>query len=170
MVSLGETRAGVHTQGNGLGVRHACAMTRPRGKRVAVALEPYRLLWLEEPLAAGRYRRDGDIRHATNYAGSCGENLYLRWGIPNCCRSVRPTSSCRYFKRSAAFRRRAKIPIWLRPYYVPFGTALASFLPSAPWLRPTFASRSQLPGLRVALDQPFWRLETFVKRANIIKG
>jgi len=35
------------------------------GKRVAIALEPYRLLWLEEPVPAENVDAMADIRHAT---------------------------------------------------------------------------------------------------------
>ena len=51
------------------------------GKRVAIELEPFRLLWLEEPVPAENIDAMVDIRHSTNTPIACGENLYLRWGF-----------------------------------------------------------------------------------------
>lgn len=50
------------------------------GKRVAVELEPFRLLWLEEPVPAEDIDAMVDIRHSTKTPIACGENLYMRWG------------------------------------------------------------------------------------------
>jgi galactonate dehydratase len=51
------------------------------GKRVAIALEPYRLLWLEEPVPPDDIDAMADIRHSTKTPICCGENLYMRWGF-----------------------------------------------------------------------------------------
>ena len=53
----------------------------PTGKRVAIAVEPYRLLWLEEPVPPDDIDAMADIRHATKTPICCGENLYMRWGF-----------------------------------------------------------------------------------------
>lgn len=53
----------------------------PTGKRVAIALEPYRLLWLEEPVPPEDIDAMADIRHSTKTPICCGENLYMRWGF-----------------------------------------------------------------------------------------
>src|SRR6266536_2008442 len=50
------------------------------GKRAAIELEPFRLLWLEEPVPAENIDAMVDIRHSTNTPIACGENLYMRWG------------------------------------------------------------------------------------------
>jgi galactonate dehydratase len=50
------------------------------GKRVAKELEPFRLLWLEEPVPPEDIDAMADIRHSTNTPIACGENLYMRWG------------------------------------------------------------------------------------------
>jgi len=52
----------------------------PTGKRVAKALEPFRLMWLEEPVPAGDVDAMAGIRHSTSTPIACGENLYMRWG------------------------------------------------------------------------------------------
>jgi galactonate dehydratase len=51
------------------------------GKRVAIALEQYRLLWLEEPVPPDNIDAMADIRHSTKTPICCGENLYMRWGF-----------------------------------------------------------------------------------------
>lgn len=50
------------------------------GKRVAKELEPFRLLWLEEPVPPDNIDAMVDIRHSTETPIACGENLYMRWG------------------------------------------------------------------------------------------
>jgi galactonate dehydratase len=51
------------------------------GKRVAKELEPFRLVWLEEPVPADNVDAMADIRHSTNTPICCGENIYMRWGF-----------------------------------------------------------------------------------------
>jgi galactonate dehydratase len=51
------------------------------GKRVAIALEPFRLLWLEEPVPPENVEAMRDIRAATKTPICCGENLFLRHGF-----------------------------------------------------------------------------------------
>jgi len=52
----------------------------PTGKKVAKALEPFRLMWLEEPVPPEDIDAMAAIRHSTSPPIACGENLYLRWG------------------------------------------------------------------------------------------
>ena len=52
----------------------------PTGKKVAKALEPFRLMWLEEPVPPDDIDAMADIRHSTSTPIACGENLYMRWG------------------------------------------------------------------------------------------
>ena len=49
-------------------------------KRVAKELEPFRLLWLEEPVPPEDIDAMAEVRHSTSTPIACGENLYLRWG------------------------------------------------------------------------------------------
>jgi galactonate dehydratase len=51
------------------------------GKRVAIELEPFRLMWLEEPVPAENVDVMRDIRQATKTPICCGENLFLRHGF-----------------------------------------------------------------------------------------
>ena len=50
-------------------------------KRVAIELEPFRLLWLEEPVPAENVDAMRDIRQSTKTPICCGENLFLRHGF-----------------------------------------------------------------------------------------
>jgi galactonate dehydratase len=51
------------------------------GKRVAKELEPYKLLWLEEPVPPDNIDAMRDIRSSTSTPICCGENIYMRWGF-----------------------------------------------------------------------------------------
>jgi galactonate dehydratase len=51
------------------------------GKRVAKELEPFKLLWLEEPVPAENIDVMRDIRQSTSTPICCGENLYMRYGF-----------------------------------------------------------------------------------------
>jgi galactonate dehydratase len=51
------------------------------GKRVAIELEPFKLLWLEEPVPPENVDVMRDIRQSTKTPICCGENLFLRHGF-----------------------------------------------------------------------------------------
>jgi galactonate dehydratase len=51
------------------------------GKRMAIELEPFRLLFLEEPVPAENVDAMRDIRQSTKTPICCGENLFLRHGF-----------------------------------------------------------------------------------------
>jgi galactonate dehydratase len=53
----------------------------PTGKKVAIASEDLRLLWLEEPVPPENIDAMADIRHSTKTPICCGENIYMRWGF-----------------------------------------------------------------------------------------
>ena len=48
---------------------------------MAKELEPFRLLWLEEPVPAENVDAMRDIRQSTTTPICCGENLFLRHGF-----------------------------------------------------------------------------------------
>ncbi|MFB3777650.1 MAG: mandelate racemase/muconate lactonizing enzyme family protein [Bryobacteraceae bacterium] len=50
-------------------------------KRVAKELEPFRLLWLEEPVPAENVDAMRDVRESTHTPICCGENVFLRHGF-----------------------------------------------------------------------------------------
>ncbi len=51
------------------------------GKRVAKELEPFKLLWLEEPVPPENIDAMRDIRESTKTPICCGENIFLRHGF-----------------------------------------------------------------------------------------
>lgn len=51
------------------------------GKRVARELEPFRLLWLEEPVPPDNVDAMRDVRESTHTPICCGENIFLRHGF-----------------------------------------------------------------------------------------
>jgi galactonate dehydratase len=53
----------------------------PTAKRVAKELEPFRLLWLEEPVPPENIEAMAEVKRSTNTPIACGENLYMRWGF-----------------------------------------------------------------------------------------
>ena len=50
-------------------------------KRVAKEMEPFKLLWLEEPVPPENIDAMRDVRESTTTPIACGENLYLRYGF-----------------------------------------------------------------------------------------
>jgi galactonate dehydratase len=53
------------------------------GIRVAKALEPYQLMWLEEPVPPENIDAMREVKRCTSTPICAGENLYLRWGFRN---------------------------------------------------------------------------------------
>ncbi len=53
----------------------------PTAKRFAKEVEPFKLVWLEEPVPADNVDAMRDVRESTHTPICCGENLYLRWGF-----------------------------------------------------------------------------------------
>jgi galactonate dehydratase len=51
------------------------------GKRMAKELEPFRLLWLEEPVPPENVDAMRDVRESSHTPICCGENLFLRHGF-----------------------------------------------------------------------------------------
>lgn len=51
----------------------------PAARRIAAALEPYGVLWLEEPLIPGNLANYVSLRAGTSTPISLGERLYTRW-------------------------------------------------------------------------------------------
>jgi galactonate dehydratase len=51
------------------------------GIRVAKAVEPYQLMWLEEPVPPENIAAMREVKRCTSTPICAGENLYLRWGF-----------------------------------------------------------------------------------------
>lgn len=90
------------------------------GKRVAVALEPYRLLWLEEPVPPEDIDAMADIRHSTTTPICCGENLYLRWGYTELLQKRAADIIMPDIQKVGGLSEARKIANMAQAYYVPF--------------------------------------------------
>jgi galactonate dehydratase len=53
----------------------------PTAKRFAKEAEPFKLVWLEEPVPAENIDAMRDVRQSTHTPICCGENVYMRWGF-----------------------------------------------------------------------------------------
>lgn len=51
------------------------------GKRVAKEAEPFKLMWLEEPVPAENTDAMREVRASTSTPICCGENLFMRWAF-----------------------------------------------------------------------------------------
>jgi len=51
------------------------------GIRIAKALEPYRLLWLEEPVPPENIDAMREVKRSTTTPICAGENVFMRWGF-----------------------------------------------------------------------------------------
>ena len=90
------------------------------GKRVAIALEPYRLLWLEEPVPAEDIDAMADIRHATKTPICCGENLYMRWGFRELLDKQAADIIMPDLQKVGGLSESRKVANLAQTYYVPF--------------------------------------------------
>jgi galactonate dehydratase len=89
------------------------------GKRVAKALEPFRLLWLEEPVPAEDIDAMADIRHSTSTPIACGENLYMRWGFRELLDKRGVDIIEPDFQKTGGLSEARKIANLAQTYYVP---------------------------------------------------
>jgi galactonate dehydratase len=89
------------------------------GKKVAKALEPFRLLWLEEPVPAEDIDAMADIRHSTSTPIACGENLYMRWGYRELLDKEAVDIIQPDFQKVGGIAEARKVANMAQAYYVP---------------------------------------------------
>jgi galactonate dehydratase len=90
------------------------------GKRVASAVEPYRLLWLEEPVPPEDIDAMADIRHSTKTPICCGENLYMRWGFRELLDKQAADIIMPDIQKVGGLSEARKVANLAQTYYVPF--------------------------------------------------
>ena len=90
------------------------------GKRVAMELEPFHLLWLEEPVPAENVDAMADIRHSTKTPICCGENLFLRWGYQQLLEKRAADIIMPDIQKVGGLSEARKIANMAQTYYVPF--------------------------------------------------
>jgi galactonate dehydratase len=90
------------------------------GKRVASAVESYRLLWLEEPVPPEDIDAMADIRHSTKTPICCGENLYMRWGFRELLDKQAADIIMPDIQKVGGLSEAKKVANLAQTYYVPF--------------------------------------------------
>jgi len=89
------------------------------GKKVAKELEPFKLMWLEEPVPAENIDAMRDIRASTTTPICCGENLYMRWGFRELLEKRAADIIMPDFQKCGGLLESRKIADMAHAYYVP---------------------------------------------------
>jgi galactonate dehydratase len=90
------------------------------GKRVAKTVEPFRLLFLEEPVPAENIDAMRDVRESTITPICCGENLYLRAGFRELLEKRAVDIIMPDIQKCGGLLEGRKIADMAHTYYVPF--------------------------------------------------
>jgi galactonate dehydratase len=89
------------------------------GKRVAKEVEPFKLLWLEEPVPAENIDAMRDIRASTSTPICCGENIYMRYGFRELLEKRAADIIMPDFQKTGGLLESRKIADMAHAYYVP---------------------------------------------------
>jgi galactonate dehydratase len=89
------------------------------GKRVAKEAEPFKLMWLEEPVPAENIDAMRDIRASTSTPICCGENIYMRWGFREILEKRAVDIIMPDFQKTGGLLESRKIADMAHTYYVP---------------------------------------------------
>jgi galactonate dehydratase len=92
----------------------------PTGKRVAQAVEEFRLLWLEEPVPPENIDAMADIRRSTKTPICCGENLFMRWGFTELLEKRAADIIMPDIQKVGGLSEARKIANMADAYYIPF--------------------------------------------------
>ena len=88
-------------------------------KRVAKELEPFRLMWLEEPVPAENIDAMRDVRASTHTPICCGENVFLRHGFREILEKRAADILMPDFQKAGGLLEARKIADMAHTYYVP---------------------------------------------------
>lgn len=89
------------------------------GKRVAKELEPFKLMWLEEPVPAENIDAMREVRASTSTPICCGENVYMRWGFREILEKRAADIIMPDFQKCGGLLEARKIADMAHAYYVP---------------------------------------------------
>jgi galactonate dehydratase len=89
------------------------------GKRVAREVEPFKLMWLEEPVPAENVDAMREIRESTHTPICCGENIYMRWGFREILEKRAADIIMPDFQKCGGLLEARKIADMAHAYYVP---------------------------------------------------
>lgn len=98
----------------------------PSACRVAWELEPFRLLWLEEPVPAENPEALAKVRAGTRTPICAGENLYLRWGFRELLERQAADVIMPDVPKCGGLAESKKIANYAEVFYVPFAPHLVS--------------------------------------------
>jgi galactonate dehydratase len=90
------------------------------GKRVAQELEPFKLLFLEEPVPPENVDAMRDVRESTSTPICCGENLFLRHGFREVLEKRAADIIMPDLQKCGGLLEGRKIADMAHTYYVPF--------------------------------------------------
>ena len=91
----------------------------PTAKRVAKELEPFHLLWLEEPVPPENIEAMAEVKRSTNTPIACGENLYMRWGFTELMEKRAVDIIQPDFQKTGGLGEAKKIANLADAYYIP---------------------------------------------------
>lgn len=92
----------------------------PTGKRVAAAVEEFRLLWLEEPVPPENIDAMAEIRRSTKTPICAGENLFMRWGFTQLLEKRAADIIMPDLQKCGGLSEGRKIANLADAYYIPF--------------------------------------------------
>jgi len=90
------------------------------GKRVAIEAEPFKLLFLEEPVPAENVDAMREVRESTKTPICCGENLFLRHGFREVLEKRAADIIMPDLQKCGGLLEGRKIADMAHTYYVPF--------------------------------------------------
>ena len=88
-------------------------------KRVAKEVEPFKLLWLEEPVPPENIDAMRDVRASTSTPICCGENIFLRWGFRELFEKRAVDIIMPDFQKCGGLLEARKIADMAHTYYIP---------------------------------------------------
>lgn len=89
-------------------------------KRTAAEMEPFKLMWLEEPVPPENIDAMRDVRQSTKTPISCGENLFLRHGFRQVLEKQAADIVTPDLQKCGGLLEGRKIADMAHTYYVPF--------------------------------------------------
>jgi galactonate dehydratase len=88
-------------------------------RRVAKELEPFKLMWLEEPVPAENIDAMREVKASTSTPIACGENVYMRWGFRELFEKQAIDIAQPDFQKCGGLLEARKIADLAHTYYIP---------------------------------------------------
>jgi galactonate dehydratase len=88
-------------------------------RRVAKEIEPFKLMWLEEPVPAENIDAMREVKASTSTPIACGENVYMRWGFRELFEKQAIDIAQPDFQKCGGLLEARKIADLAHTYYIP---------------------------------------------------